>query len=61
MSEFLAMGGHGGYVWSAYGITLLILGLNAWAAVRRHAKAMDAARAYTSPIQAPRQAKVTRL
>ncbi len=27
-NEFLAMGGHGVYVWSAYGIALLVLGLN---------------------------------
>ncbi len=61
MSEFLAMGGHGGYVWSAYGITLLILAINAWAALRRHSKALDAARAETAPEEAPREAKVTRL
>ena len=27
-SEFLAMGSHGPYVWSAYGITLAVLALN---------------------------------
>ncbi|MDG9757438.1 heme exporter protein CcmD [Pseudomonas sediminis] len=27
-SEFLAMGAHGPYVWSAYGISLAILALN---------------------------------
>ena len=27
-SEFLAMGNHGLYVWSAYGISLLILTIN---------------------------------
>lgn len=26
--EFLAMGNHGLYVWSAFGISLLVLGLN---------------------------------
>ena len=25
MSEFLAMGGHGAYVWSAYGLSLAVL------------------------------------
>ena len=25
MTEFLAMGGHGPYVWSAYGVSLLAL------------------------------------
>ncbi len=27
MSEFLAMGGYGAYVWSAYGVTALFLAL----------------------------------
>ncbi len=27
-SEFLAMGNHGAYVWSAYGISLAVLALN---------------------------------
>jgi heme exporter protein D len=27
-AEFLAMGTHGAYVWSAYGISLLVLALN---------------------------------
>mgnify|MGYP006196924517 FL=1 len=27
-AEFLAMGSHGAYVWSAYGISLAILALN---------------------------------
>ena len=27
-AEFLAMGGHGPYVWSAYGISLAVLALN---------------------------------
>ena len=29
MHEFLNMGGYGGYVWSSYGIALLVLGANA--------------------------------
>ncbi|WP_339513005.1 heme exporter protein CcmD [Pseudomonas sp. RL_15y_Pfl2_60] len=28
LSDFIAMGGHGAYVWAAYGITLGVLGLN---------------------------------
>ena len=35
MSEFLAMGGDGAYVWSAYGITLAALIFNSWSAARR--------------------------
>lgn len=27
-SEFIAMGNHGPYVWTAYGISLAVLGLN---------------------------------
>ena len=61
MSEFLAMGGHGAYVWSAYGITLIVLAVNAWTAVRRHSKAIEAARARRTFDEAPRQAKVTHI
>lgn len=28
MNEFLHMGGYGAYVWSAYGLSLLVLGFN---------------------------------
>ena len=28
MSEFFAMGGYAAYVWPAYGITMVVLGLN---------------------------------
>jgi len=40
MSEFLAMGGYASFVWTAYGITLVVMVLNAWAARRRHAQAL---------------------
>ena len=36
MSEFLHMGGYAPYVWSAYGVTLIVLIYNAWAAYRHH-------------------------
>lgn len=29
LSDFLAMGGHGLYVWSAYGVTLVVFAFNA--------------------------------
>ena len=38
LSETLAMGGHGAYVWSCYAITLVVLVLNVvqpWLARRR--------------------------
>ena len=61
MSEFLAMGGHGGYVWSAYGITLLVLMLSGWAATRRHKQALrDAGKASAGP-QPVRRPKVREL
>lgn len=34
VAEFLAMGGYGAYVWSAYGLALLVLILNAVLAYR---------------------------
>ena len=40
MSEFLAMGGHGPYVWSAYGVTLAVMVYNVWAAYRHQANAL---------------------
>ena len=61
MSEFFAMGGHGGYVWSAYGITLLILTLNGWAAVRRHKQAINAARQAGAPANTARRPTVKEL
>jgi len=27
MSEFLAMGGYGGYIWGAYGVTFALLAI----------------------------------
>jgi heme exporter protein D len=38
MTDFLLMGGYAPYVWSAYGITLIVLVVNIWAAYRRHAE-----------------------
>lgn len=35
-SEFFAMGGYGAYVWSAYGVTLVVLALNVWFPWRKH-------------------------
>ncbi len=36
MTEFFLMGGYAAYVWSSYGITLIVLIANIWAAYRRH-------------------------
>jgi len=35
LSEFLHMGGYGGYVWSCYALTAAVLIGNAWAARRQ--------------------------
>jgi heme exporter protein CcmD len=35
MSEFWSMSGYGGYVWSCYGLALIVLVANVWAARRR--------------------------
>lgn len=29
-AAFIQMDGHGGYIWAAYGITLLVLAANLW-------------------------------
>ena len=36
MMEFLQMGGYGGYVWSSYGIVVIVLFLNMYFSRRRH-------------------------
>ncbi|ERI52298.1 heme exporter protein CcmD [Pseudomonas sp. AOB-7] len=44
-AEFLAMGSHGAYVWSAYGISLAVLALNvAWPILARRRYLQDEAR-----------------
>jgi heme exporter protein D len=35
MSEFLAMGGYGFYVWGAYGVTFLLLGIEIFLLLKR--------------------------
>jgi len=35
MAEFFSMGGYGGYVWSAWGISSAILGLLIWQSYRK--------------------------
>lgn len=41
LTEILLMNGHGSYVWSCIIITLLVLGLNAVSAIRRHKKTLQ--------------------
>jgi heme exporter protein CcmD len=44
VQEFFRMGGYGGFVWPAYGLTALVLVLNWWAARRREAEEQSSAR-----------------
>ncbi len=41
-SAFLAMGKHGAYVWSSYGITLLVLMVNLMVPLRRKKQILQA-------------------
>jgi heme exporter protein D len=41
MTEFIAMGGYAPYVWSAYGITLLVILLNIWSARRARVRPLE--------------------
>ena len=61
LAEYLAMGGHGSYVWSAYGITALVLLVSGWAARERHRRALTQARAGETDLQPARQPRVTDL
>ena len=54
MREFLEMGGYAGYVWSSFGLTLLVLVANVVMARRRHAaKLMEAARRLKASGESP--------
>jgi heme exporter protein D len=61
MSDFLAMGGDAGYVWSAYGITLAVIVANVWWAGRRHRSALDRARGLATVERARKQPTVRQL
>jgi len=55
--QFLAMGRYGAYVWPAYGLTLLTVGLNLWWARRLLARAkLDARRRLAVQDTGARQA-----
>jgi heme exporter protein CcmD len=62
MTEFFSMGGDGAYVWSAYGITLVVLVLNAWLARAKRRAAWKRAQQLAAHAETPRrQPKVHRL
>jgi len=41
MADFFAMGGYAGFVWPAYGATLLVLVIAIVSSLRSHAKARE--------------------
>ena len=61
VSEFFQMGGHGAYVWSAYGITLVVLVLNAWLARVKDSQRSARARARHAGEVPRKQPTVRRL
>jgi heme exporter protein CcmD len=60
VSTWLAMGGDGAYVWSAYGITLAVLILNVWLARARRKAALLRARELAAQVAAPRKQPTVR-
>ena len=58
MSDFLHMGGYAAYVWTAYGITLVVIVLNAWLAVGGHARSLARVRQMNTAQPIERTPKV---
>jgi heme exporter protein CcmD len=61
MNEFLAMGGNGGYVWSAYGITLAVLIWNVWSAgalLRRNLRRAASETTAQEPAHRPKVSQI---
>ena len=61
MSEFLHMGGYAPYVWSAYGITLVVLAFNVWWIRRLHRRALEQASGAMERGAGARQPRVRRI
>lgn len=58
LGRFVAMGGDGAYVWSAYGITLAAMLWNIWSAARLHRRNLSRARRSTEVEPAVRAPNV---
>jgi len=54
LQTFLHMGGYAGYVWSAYGLTAVVLIGNWWAARRIEAREIASARRRTEMLKETR-------
>jgi heme exporter protein CcmD len=61
MSDFWAMSGYGPYVWSAYGITLVVLVFNYWSAGRQLKRNLERVRQTTPEVEAARRPKVRQI
>ena len=61
MIEFLSMDGYAAYVWSAYGITLAVLGLSVWLARKRRLDAWASLRQSLQHEPERRQATVRQI
>jgi heme exporter protein D len=61
MIDFFDMGGFAPYVWSAYGITLVVMLGNVWAAKRLLAKNLERLKGSTQRGEEPREPKVREL
>lgn len=58
VSEFFAMGGHGVYVWSAYGLSLVALvGLGIWPLASLHAMVRRARKRSSVSLQEQAQSR----
>ena len=44
LSDFLAMGGHGLYVWGSYGVTAVVLAVELWAMGQHRQRALTEVR-----------------
>ena len=60
MSELFYMGGHGAYVWSAYGITLAVLIINVWLARAKRRAALGRAQELATQVEVPRKQPTVR-
>jgi len=60
MSEFLAMGGYGAYVWSAFGITFAVLLFNVLLPMMHHQSAWKEAQLYFEMKQVEKQEKMAK-
>ena len=60
MTEFIEMGGHGAYVWSAYGITLAVLIINVWLVRAKRRSALRRAQELATQAEVPRKQPTVR-